>query len=171
MLDAVATDVPVAPPEPVRRPRHTRNWGLEAMGDELWFVAAPIDDPPPSHRRGDCVPLADGDVLAIVARGDGFSGLECFLRLHPDGSGWQVIELGMIYRFCVGSWWVERSKGTVTIDARSPGALACQVDVVGETPWGDPHHPMNAEFWIDPESDSLELRGRMARFRGGPALR
>ena len=153
-----------------RARRRLFEWGLEPIQGDLRFVAQSLDDPPPDERA-DCVPLADGDVLAIVARRDGFSNVACFFQLHPTVTGWQVVELGTTYQWCVDAGWAQHSTGTVTVDARSPRELACRIDVVGENADGAPCYPLNAEVWVDPQSDSQKLRSYLERFRGVPALR
>jgi len=172
--DVAASALDVAP-EPVlptrERPRRLLDWGLASVGGELRTVTERIDAT--SDRYAECVPLADGDVLVSTRDDPGPRNRRCFLRLHPGNQGWEVREVGMqVFTGCgFGHAWGENPVGTVALDVRAPRALACRVEVVGENYCGEPAYMFNSDFWIDPYRDSLELRGRMAHFRGGPALR
>jgi len=160
-----------APPVPDRTSRDTAyRWlKLDRPTETLRFREEPLvarDSAP----MGECVPLADGGLLASfeIAPRD-FEGLSCLVELRTEGKELHPRSVGLFFGFCEGFWWVENLTGSVTVDASDPSLVLFDVDLAGSysDAW---QHEFRQVFQVRTASDSAKLRSMFEAWGDAVAL-
>jgi hypothetical protein len=147
---------------------------LAGPSERLGFYVGALESERSRVPLGECVPLADGALLARFSFSPtDYEGLTCFVELESGEAGLRPRAAGVFYGWCVGLGWVEAPRGTVALDTSDPRELLCRVDLDGEDdafgglPSG---HVFQREFRILPDVDSAAFRSDLDRWPEGPAL-